>query len=87
MFSFKEKYRQTLTAGLKNIRFIYLKGDYGLIWQRMQERQHYMKPAMLSSQFEALEEPENALVIDIVWPPEKIISEILHQVRSGQFQP
>ena len=76
----KEKYRQTLTAGLKNIRFVYLKGDYDLIWQRMQERQHYMKPSMLKSQFEALEEPENALVIDIALPPEKIVSEILRQI-------
>jgi len=76
----KEKYRQTLTAGLKNIQFVYLKGDYGLIWQRMQERQHYMKPSMLRSQFEVLEEPENALVIDIAQPPDKIISEILRQI-------
>jgi len=76
----KEKYRRTLTAGLKNFRFVYLKGEYGLIWQRMQERQHYMKPTMLRSQFEALEEPENALVIDITLPPEKIVSEILQQI-------
>jgi len=76
----KEKYRQTLTAGLSNVQFVYLKGDYDLIWKRMQERQHYMKPLMLKSQFEALEEPENALVIDIVLPPERIISEILRQI-------
>ena len=76
----KEKYRQTLTAGLKNFRFVYLKGDYDLIWQRMQARQHYMKPSMLKSQFDALEEPDNALVIDITLPPEKIVSEILRQI-------
>jgi gluconokinase len=46
----------------------------------MQERQHYMKPSMLKSQFEALEEPENALVINISFPPEKIVSEILRQI-------
>ena len=76
----KEKYRQTLTAGLKNVQFIYLKGDYDLIWKRMQERQHYMKPSMLKSQFEALEEPDNALVVDIILPPERIVSEILQQI-------
>jgi gluconokinase len=76
----KETHRQTLSAGLENIRFVYLKGDYDLIWQRMQERQHYMKPPMLKSQFEALEEPEDALVINISFPPEKIVSEILHQI-------
>ena len=76
----KEKHRQTLSAGLENIRFVYLKGDYDLIWQRMQKRQHYMKPSMLRSQFDALEEPENALVIDVALPSEKIVSEILQQI-------
>lgn len=76
----KKTYRQTLSASLKNIRFVYLKGDYDLIWQRMQERQHYMKPSMLKSQFETLEEPEDALVIDISLPPEMIVSQIIHQI-------
>jgi len=76
----KEKYRQTLTTGLMNVQFVYLKGDYDLIRQRMQSRQHYMKPSMLRSQFEALEEPENALVIDIAQPPDTIVSEILRQI-------
>ena len=76
----KEKYRQTLINGLRNVQFVYLKGDYELIWKRMQERQHYMKPSMLKSQFEALEEPENALVIDVALPPERIILEILRHI-------
>ena len=76
----KEKYRQTLTTGLINIRFVYLKGAYGLILQRMQTRQHYMKPSMLRSQFDALEEPDNALVFDIALPLERIVSEILRQI-------
>ena len=76
----KEKYRQTLTAGLENIRFVYLKGDYGLIWQRMQNRRHYMKPAMLKSQFEILEEPQDALVMDISLYPQAIVSEIIRQI-------
>jgi gluconokinase len=73
----KKTYRQTLTAGLTNVRFVYLKGSYDLIWQRMQKRQHYMKPSMLKSQFESLEEPEDALVIDISMPPDNIVTEIL----------
>lgn len=76
----KEKYRQTLTAGLKRFHFVFLKGDYDLIWQRMQKRQHYMKPIMLQSQFEALEEPEDALVIDIALPPEEIVSKIMQKI-------
>jgi len=76
----KEKYRQTLSSGLKNVRFVYLKGDYGLIWQRMHNRQHYMKPEMLKSQFEILEEPQDALVMDISSPPEVIVTKILRQI-------
>ena len=76
----KEKYRQTLSAGLNNVRIVFLKGDYDLIWQRMQKRQHFMKPEMLKSQFEALEEPQDALVIDISQPSEWVIAEILRQI-------
>ena len=76
----KEKYRQTLSAGLNNVRIVYLKGDFYLIWQRMQKRQHFMKPKMLKSQFEALEEPQDALVIDISQAPDLVIAEILRQI-------
>lgn len=76
----KEKYRQALSAGLNNVRFVYLKGDYDLIWERMQKRRHFMKPEMLKSQFEALEEPADALVIDISSPPDQVIKEILCQI-------
>jgi gluconokinase len=78
----KEKYRQILKSGLKNINFVHLKGDYDLIWQRMQTRQHFMKPEMLRSQFEALEEPHDAIVIDISKSPGQMIEEILVQIQS-----
>ena len=62
----KEKYRRWLSKDVANIKFVYLKGPYELILERMQQREaHYMKPDMLRSQFSALEEPGNALLIDI----------------------
>jgi len=62
----KEKYRIQLLDGLKGIAIIYLKGSYDLIWSRMSEREgHYMKPEMLQSQFEVLDEPENALILNV----------------------
>ena len=39
-----------------------------------------MKPAMLKSQFEILEEPLDALVMDISLSPQEIITEILRQI-------
>src|SRR6185369_4329143 len=63
----KERYRQQLMDGNSDVQLVYLKGSYDLIWSRMEQRtDHYMKPHMLKSQFDALEEPKNALIIDIV---------------------
>lgn len=74
----KERYRQILLANNDAARIVYLKGSFELIQARMIARAgHYMKPAMLKSQFEALEEPSNALVIDIAHPVGAIVSEII----------
>ena len=78
----KQSYRDLLVSGLDNIFFIYLKGDFELIHQRMRQRQHYMKADMLRSQFDALEEPRNATVIDIQNSPEKIVENILAQTSE-----
>jgi gluconokinase len=65
-FALKERYRQQLLDSNAGVQIVYLKGSYDLIWSRMAEQtDHYMKPHMLKSQFEALEEPLNALTIDI----------------------
>ena len=62
----KETYRKQLLKGKDGVEIIYLKGNYDLIQARMAERQaHFMKPEMLKSQFATLEEPQNALVLDI----------------------
>ena len=76
----KERYRQQLTKGNESVQVVYLKGSYDLIWSRMEKRTaHYMKPHMLQSQFETLEEPTNALTIDISLPVENIVQEIIQQ--------
>lgn len=62
----KERYRQQLTEGCEGVQIIHLRGSYDLIWSRMEKRaDHYMKPSMLQSQFETLEEPADALIVDI----------------------
>jgi len=73
----KEGYRQKLRANNKDLNFVYLEGDFDLIWERMQTREdHYMKSKMLKSQFEILEPPKNALHIDIDRPITEIVREI-----------
>jgi gluconokinase len=78
----KERYRQQLLKDNEDVQFIYLKGSYGLIWSRMSKRQdHYMKPQMLKSQFEALEEPTNALTMDISKSVDEIVGDILESME------
>lgn len=76
--SLKESYREYLQGNRSDLIWIYLKGNYEQILQRMQYRkQHFMKPEMLRSQFTSLEEPQNAVVIDISQSPEEIIAQII----------
>jgi len=74
----KERYRQQLLDGNQDAQIVYLKGSYDLIWSRMEKRKdHYMKPHMLQSQFDALEEPTDALTVDISVSVDEIVQEIL----------
>ena len=69
----KESYRQILRVN-EEVRFVYLRGTYEQIEARMRERSgHFMKPEMLKSQFEILEEPRDALTVDISNTPQEIV--------------
>jgi len=53
----KEAYREVLRVNAA-VRFVYLKGTFELIENRMKARtDHFMKPGLLASQFQTLEEP------------------------------
>jgi len=79
----KERYRQKLLEGNDGVRLIYLKGSYDLIWSRMSARKdHYMKPHMLQSQFETLEEPVNALIVDVTPSVDEILKVILQNMEK-----
>lgn len=79
----KESYRQKLLEGNEDVLIVYLKGSYDLIWSRLSLRQdHYMKPNMLKSQFEALEEPTNALALDVSLPVDEIVEGIVKHMAE-----
>jgi gluconokinase len=76
----KETYRQQLQRNEANVVFVYLKGSFDLIWQRMQQREgHFMKAEMLQSQFATLEEPSSseAIVVNIGQDVAAMIQEII----------
>ena len=78
----KESCRAKLRRGIDGLQIVYLKGSYEIIWPRFATRQgHYMKPEMLRSQFEALEEPYDALVVDVRLGVERIVEEIFKTPR------
>ncbi|MEX2536262.1 MAG: gluconokinase [Trueperaceae bacterium] len=65
----KREYRRLLSANDGRVSFVYLKGSRALIHSRIAGRAgHYMKPDLLESQFQALEEPSDALVLDVAKP-------------------
>ncbi|WP_080578616.1 gluconokinase [Sinorhizobium fredii] len=77
----KRAYRQHIesTAG-RPVTFIHLAGTVEVIEKRMKERQgHFMPPALLASQFAALEPPgpdENAVSVDIDQPLDAVVEAI-----------
>jgi gluconokinase len=70
----KKSYRNMLRVG-RQVRFVYLQGTYARIEERLKKRtDHYMQADMLASQFDILEEPQDALTIDITQTPQEIIA-------------
>lgn len=77
----KQSYRRLLAQDNAGLAFVYLKGDFDLIWQRLSTREdHYMKAGMLRSQFDDLEEPSSgeALSVDANRPPNEIVDIIMN---------
>lgn len=82
----KQSYRDLLTAGVPAI-IAYLKGSPELIYTRLVQRHgHFMKPQMLSSQFADLEEPGDAIFIDIAQAPDQIVTEIRRRLATREVE-
>jgi gluconokinase len=75
----KQSYRDRLRAddSQEILNFVYLKGSKELILQRMEQRNHFMPPALLDSQCNTLEEPFDAIDVDIELSPDDIVGMIL----------
>ena len=77
----KESYREFLLVD-ERVRLIYLKGDYELIQKRLNKRRgHYMNPKLLDSQFDTLEEPADAVRVDVSASPNEIVETIREDLR------
>jgi len=72
----KQAYRQELAVG-PQVRFVYLKGSASLIASRLRSRHgHFADEKILTSQFSDLEEPKEAITVEIIGTPQQIVAEI-----------
>jgi gluconokinase len=73
----KQAYRDLLRQGIGDFRTVYLKGSHALIQSRVESRRHrYMPASLLKSQFATLEEPRDALIVDISGTADEAVAEI-----------
>lgn len=79
----KQRYRDVLAGGVAPVRFVYLRGSFDVIAERMRHRtDHYMPPSLLESQFAALEEPTDAIVVDADAPVDEVTARIIDVLES-----
>ncbi|MEP2023787.1 MAG: NADP-dependent phosphogluconate dehydrogenase [Reichenbachiella sp.] len=87
----KESYRAILSAKIETTcKWVFLHGSFEQIKERINNRKgHYMSSDLLQSQFDTLEEPKNAIKVDISLTPEKIIEvidkELMEKSAFGLF--
>jgi gluconokinase len=73
----KQSYRDELVVDPSSVKVVYLKGSKQVIAGRLRNRAgHFMNPDLLQSQIDTLEEPRDAIVVDISAAPEAIVREI-----------
>ncbi|MCX6872357.1 MAG: gluconokinase [Verrucomicrobia bacterium] len=85
----KEAYREMLRDGDSScdLVFVHLEGSRQIIGERINARSgHFMPPSLLDSQFAVLEEPREAIVVDVSGTPEEIVTEIINTL-PGSLSP
>ena len=71
----RQRYRDTLAAGLPGLRFVHLTGSRELIAARLAARQHrYMPASLLESQLAALEPPADAVLVEVAGTLEDVVA-------------
>jgi len=88
----KASYRQQLDPTHTAVDWVYLHGSFEQIQARLMRRQqdepeHFMSPELLQSQFEALEEPQNARWIEISQSAEAIVERLWQVLKPSAIAP
>jgi len=76
----KRSYREKLAIG-GEVRLVFLRGTYELIASRLRDRHgHFATETILADQFAKLEEPQDAIVVNIQPSPREIVAEIQNRL-------
>ncbi len=76
----KKSYRDRLQI-ISGVKLFYLKGTYDLLLERLHSRKgHYATEQLLASQIADLEEPADAITVDVAHSPEEVVAEIRKQL-------
>lgn len=80
----RREFRESLSASLADVRFVYLKAGAGLVRDRVTQREgHFMPASLVDSQFATLEEPDDAIVIDASQTPAEIVRRIVRELPAA----
>ena len=85
--SLKRSYRDVLRGTDTDVRFVYLKGSFEVLHERLKTRTgHFFDPSLLKSQLDTLEEPgpDEAIVVSIELTPEQIVDEVMVKIGLAQ---
>ena len=86
----RRAYRDRLRAGVPEVRFVHLDGEWALIAARQAARPgHFMPASLIESQFAALEPPdaeEAAISVSVVPPAEAVVASVLRALGAAGFR-
>ena len=87
--SLKRSYRDILRGNDRDVCFVYLKGSFEVLHERLASRTgHFFDPSLLQSQLDTLEEPgaDEAIEVSIELTPEQIVDEVMKQMEVRRNQ-
>jgi len=85
--SLKRSYRDVLRGTDTDVRFVYLKGSFEVLQERLKSRTgHFFDPSLLKSQLDTLEEPgpDEAIEVSIELTTEQIVDEVMVKIGFAQ---
>ena len=80
----KSEYRETILSNV-DATIIYLKGSFDFILTQLKQRpHHFFPPSLLQSQFDILEVPKKACIINIEQEEQKILDDIVKDLKNSR---